>query len=114
MNAIQEAKSLYIKHGLSFERDLCHYLEHGVVISRPDRFLMGKAVREADGANADDQWNVKKPDTWYIHCAIGKGFLEWFLMNAPERLPKIAFRRWKQKENKLRFYNTSTFERLIT
>ena len=112
MNAIQEAKELYKKHNLSFERDLCFYLQHGVVISRPDRFLMAKLINSSLGN--DDQWNPLNPDCWLVQCAVGRGSLEWFLLQAPLRMPKSAFRRYKDRQNKLKVYNTNTFERLVS
>ncbi len=108
MNAIMEAKQLYAKHGLDFERDLGFYLTNGVVIARPDRFIMAKPIVAAEG---EDCWNPEKPDTWWVHCAVGKGALEWFLLQAPFRLPFIGFKRFKDKKQTARIYSTNTFER---
>ncbi len=108
MNAIMEAKQLYAKHGLDFERDLGFYLTNGLVVSRPDRFLMAKTILASEG---DDSWNNPNPDTWYVHCAVGKGALEWFLLQAPFRLPKLAWRRFKDSKQTFRIYSTDQFER---
>lgn len=109
MSAVQEAKAMFQKAGLStFERDLCWYLEHGIVISRPDRFLMAKLINTVVG---DDDWHPKEPDAWYVHCAVGKGCLEWFLCQSPVRMPKLAWRRFKDGHNSLKVYNTNQFER---
>lgn len=108
MNAILEARKLYAEHGLDFERDLGFYLTNGVVVSRPDRFIMAKPIVSKDG---DDSWNDEKADCWYVHCAVGRGALEWFLMQAPFRLPFIAWRRFKNKNNPLKIFSTSKFER---
>ena len=54
MNAIMEAKQLYARYGLDFERDLGFYMTNGVVISRPDRFIMAKPIVAAEGENC---WN---------------------------------------------------------
>ncbi len=100
---------MFKRAGLNtFERDLCWYLEHGLVISRPDRFIMAKLI---DSTKGDDDWHPAKPDCWYVHAAVGRGCLEWFLKQSPIRMPKIAFRRLKDGANRLRFYNTNTFER---
>ena len=109
MTALHEAKSLYERHGLSFERDLCHYLEHGYVIAMPDRFIMAKPIEKDKG---DDQWHAPNPDCWYVHLAAGKNCLKWFLDQAPVQLPYLAWRRYKQGANPLRVYNTATFSRL--
>ena len=108
MNAILEARQLYERHGLDFERDLGFYLTNGLVVSRPDRFLMAKLIEKDMG---DDSWNSKNPNTWYVHVAVGKGALEWFLMQAPVRMPYLAWRRFKNGKNDLRIYETDRFER---
>lgn len=110
MNAILEAKAMYERHGMKhFEQDLQYYLVNGVVISRPDRFLMAKVINST--RLDDDEWNPPDADTWYVHCAVGRGALEWFLKQAPIRLPKLAWRRFKNGANRLRCYNTDAFER---
>jgi hypothetical protein len=109
MNALLEAKKLYEEQGVNFERELGFYLTNGLVIVRPDRFLMAKMIRLEEGENS---WNSKDPDCWYVACAIGKGCLEWFLMQAPLRLHKLAWKRFKDKGQRLRVYNTDQFERL--
>lgn len=110
MNAILEARQLYAKHGLDFERDLGFYLTNGIVISRPDRFLMAKAIVGKEG---DDCWNPANPDTWYVHVGVGVNSLAWFLAQAPFRLPYLAWRRFKNfPQNPLKIYPTAKFERL--
>lgn len=112
MNAIAEAKALYMVRGLNFEERLGWYLMNGIVITRPDRFVMAKPIRSSVG---DDDWQAgDAADCWYVECAVGKGCLEWFLLQAPYRLPRLAWRRVKDKENRLKFYDTATFERLAT
>ncbi len=108
MTAIQEAKQMFEARGLNFEEQLGWYLMNGVVVSLPDRFLMAKPIRSWVG---DDDWNHPDADCWYCHVAVGKNCLEWFLMQAPYRLPKLAWRRVKDNANRLRCYNTSDFER---
>ena len=111
MHAILEAKDLYRRYSLNFERDLGFYLMNGLVIARPDRFMMAKPIVADIG---DECWNPISPDCWYVHCAVGKGAVSWFLSQAPFRLPKIAFRRFKDGHNKMKIYNTDTFERLAS
>lgn len=109
MHAIHEAKQMFVERGLNFEQRLCWYLENGLVVVRPDRFLMAKPIRSWVG---DDDWNAPDADCWYVDCAVGKGSLEWFLLQAPYRLPKLAWRRTKAKDNVLKYYPTDKFERL--
>lgn len=108
MQAIQEAKALFQERGLSFEERLGWYLQNGVVISTPERFIMGRMINSQRG---DVDWNPDDADCWYVEVAVGKSCLEWFLCQAPIRLPKLAWRRFKDPEERLRCYNTSTFER---
>jgi hypothetical protein len=110
MTAILEAKQMFLSKGINFEEHLNWYLTNGVVISYKDKFLMAKPIVESEG---DDCWNPKNPDCWYIHCAVGNGCLAWFFKQAPFMLPKLAWRRIKDKDNSLRVYNSATFERLV-
>ena len=114
MHAIAEAKRMYAERGLNFEERLGWYLTHGLVVSREDRFLMAKAVNSKHGDKADDTWDEPNPDCWYVECAVGQGCLEWFLMQAPIRLQKLAWRRLKDGANKLKYYPTSAFERFAS
>ena len=111
MTAIMEAKQMYAKLGLDFERDLGYYLTNGHVISMPDKFIMFKSI---DSAKGDDDWNPANPDTWYVHMAVGKGALRWFLEQAPVKLPLLAWRRLKNfPKNPLRFYPFAQFSRFV-
>lgn len=109
MNAILQAKRLYAEQGRNFEERLGWYLMHGLVVSREDRFLMAKPINSKVG---EADWCPETPDTWYVEMAVGKGALEWFLLQAPYRLPKLAFRRIKKPNAPLKFYSTDQFERL--
>lgn len=108
MKPIYEAKKMFMDLGLNFEEQLSWYLTNGVVLSFEDRFLMAKAIVASEG---DDCWNPQNPDCWYVHCAVGKDCLKWFLNQAPYKLPYIAWRRNRGRGNKFRVYNASTFER---
>jgi hypothetical protein len=110
MSAVFQAKKMFLDKGINFEEQLCWYLENGVVLSFKDRFIMAKPIVAKDG---DDSWNPKSPDCWYIHCAVGSNCLSWFLEQAPFKLPKLAWKRIKSKDNALRVYNSSTFERFV-
>lgn len=109
MNAVFQAKQMFLENGLNFEEQLGWYLANGVVVSNKDKFLMAKPISLQDG---DDSWSSSKPDCWYIHCAIGVQSLKWFMQQAPYALPKLAWRRIKDKNNALRVYNWQDFKRL--
>lgn len=99
---------MFEEHGQNFEEQLGWYLTHGVVVCTPDRFIMAKPIRSWIGYN---DWDAPDADCWYVHCAVGKGCLEWYLLQAPYRLPKLAWKRIGDPDNRLKCYNTATFER---
>jgi len=101
---------MYAKLGLDFERDLGFYLTNGVVFSLPDRFIMGKQIEKDKG---DDQWNPANPDCWYVHFAVGKNCLRWFVDQAPVKLPFLAWRRLKGTKQAMRVYPTESFQRFM-
>jgi hypothetical protein len=109
MKPIYEAKKIALEAGKNFEEELAFYLEHGGVISLPDRFIMGRAIQLSLG---EDVINPPNPDCWYVHCAVGKNSVLWFCNQAPFRLPYLAWRRNNDESGTLRVYNTDTVERL--
>ena len=52
-------------------QDIAAYCGNGYVFITPDSFLLGKAVDTKSKVKPQDQWNVKSPDAWYVHMAIG-------------------------------------------
>ena len=109
MNAILEAKQLYHRHGLNFERDLGFYLTNGVVISRSDKFIMAKPIVAKEG---DDCWNPANPDCWWVQIAVGNKSIAWFLEQAPFKLPLVSFKRSKDRTQKNRIYSVNRISRL--
>jgi hypothetical protein len=109
MHALFTAKAMYEARGLNFEQDLGYYLTNGIVISQPDRFIMAKPIRKEVG---EKDWHPEHADSWYVHFAVGKDCLRWFLKQAPYRLPFLAWSRNKGDEAKLRIYPTARFERI--
>ena len=110
MTALLEAKQIYAKLGLDFERDLGFYLTNGFVISMPDRFIMAKPIVKEHG---DDPWNEANPNAWYLHFAVGKNCLRWFFDQAPIKLPFLAWRRLKGSKQSIRIYSTDSFQRFM-
>lgn len=111
MHALFTAKAMYEARGLNFEQDLGYYLTNGIVISQPDRFLMAKPIRKEVG---EKDWHPEKPDCWWVHMAVGRGCLQWFLRQAPIRLPFLAWARDKSNNNSPRVYATERFEKIIS
>jgi len=92
----QEAANLFERYAIEpdFYTELVEHLHTGIVICRPDLFVMGKAVVLDDGRAA-----------WFIAAAVGN--LRQLLTLFPAPLPFIAFRRRGQK--RLRVYNIDRF-----
>jgi len=97
---IFKAKEIFTSLNLNFEEQLGWYAANAYAICEPGLFLLFKPIEIEAG---DDQWNAPNPDCWYVHCAVGE--LGAILSRAPYALPKVAFRRWKQKGNPLKVYD---------
>tara|TARA_R110000868_G_scaffold1088_2_gene8325 strand:+ start:394 stop:735 length:342 start_codon:yes stop_codon:yes gene_type:complete len=104
LNPIEEAKDYYKSKGWSFEQDLGFYLCHGYVFCTPDRVLLFKPIRKDIG---ESDWHPDEPDCWYVHFAVGKDALSWFMDKSPHYLPFIAWARDKGSNGKLRVYETN-------
>jgi hypothetical protein len=83
MKPIYEAKKIALEAGKNFEEELAFYLEHGGVISLPDRFIMGRAIQLSLG---EDVINPPNPDCWYVHC----GTLRVYNTDTVERLARSS------------------------
>lgn len=89
-HALDIAKRMYDKAGMSLEVDIAHYLRHGYVFSAPDKLLLGAPM------STDHPERIAKPgeaDAWYVRLAVGKGAMRWFIENMPWYLPKVAWHR---------------------
>ena len=104
MKPIYEAKKIAVEAGNDFEKELAFYLEHGGVISLPDRFIMGRAIQLSLG---DEVINPPNPDCWYVHYAAGRNALEWFVAQAPYFLPYMGWTRNKGRNDRFRAYPTT-------
>lgn len=110
MKAVNEAYLMFAQRGLDFCQQLAWFMEHGVVVCAGDRFIMAKPI---DSSKGDDEWDSESPDCWYVHCAVGRDCLKWFVGQAPFHLPKVAWRRSKDRDNKLKVYSLERLNRLI-
>lgn len=108
MRAIQEAKRLALEMGVSFEKELAFHLAHGVVVSNDNRFGMARPIL----LQSPDEV-VDNPDCWLVTCVVGKDCLPWFWTALPYQLPYIAWRRHHDPTNRLRCYNSTTFQKLL-
>ena len=100
MSAFEKMRQVCLDKGqiLLFERSLADHLATGIVISTPQTFAMGKAVKLEDGRM-----------TWLIDSAAGQ--LSHLVRLLPFPLPWIAFCRAKDNKGRLRVYSFDRFIR---
>ena len=110
MNILLKAKNLYDQCEIDMHQDIAAYCGNGYVFITPESFLLGKAVDSKSEVKPQDQWNVKNPDAWYVHMAIG-GVKE-FIRKIPYRLPKVGWSR-ATKNQPIRWYDFNKIQRRI-
>lgn len=109
MNIIEQAKNFYELIGTDMFKDISAYMAYGYVFKTPDSLLLGKAVDTNAELHPAAQWNVKKPDAWYVHMAVGKVGVSEFIKCIPYPLPKVGWMR-HLKNKPVKFYD---FKRII-
>ena len=92
MSILKEVDNLYQNLGQSMFKDIAHYMEHEYVVKTPESLILGKAV-SIDGGDPDDQWNVAKPNAWYVRTAVGENQISHFIKCMPYPLPYIGWKR---------------------
>jgi len=109
MNILAQAKDLYDKCGHEdFTKDLSVYISLGYVFITPDTLLVMKPVDRYDKIHPHQQWNVKKPNAWYVHAVIGQ--FKKLLKYLPFDLPFIGWERGV-KEQSLRWFDLQNLKR---
>ena len=111
MNILVKAKDLYDECGLDLYRDIAAYAAHGYVFITPSSFLLGKSVDTTSDIKPQDQWDVEKPNAWYVHMAVGEfstGVKE-FISRIPYPLPFVGWSR-ATKNQPVRWYD---FKKII-
>ena len=108
MNILLKTKKLYDEIGIDMYRDISAYSINGYVFITPETFMVGKGVRTDSDTKPQDQWNVKNPNAWYIHMAVGK--IKNFWKYLPYPLPKIGFMR-ATKNQPIRWYDFNRIKR---
>ncbi len=89
MNAFEQAQKWYAEHRYSLLRDLAHYHRHGIVITRPDVFVMAKLIKHEGEL------------TWFIKFGSGDiiSLTWWVLSNLPcDAVRKIAWHRHDKEQ----------------
>ena len=100
MTPVEQIAALYDGAG-SFKDDLEAYLLRGYVISTPNSFCMGRAVRSDATPNLikDPWYDFFDPDAWYIFAYAGKLSEAW--KSIPYPLPWVGLDR---KQHGIKFY----------
>lgn len=114
MTAIEEAALIYERNGLHLGTDIEHHLKHGIVLCLPDRFIIGREIRLVNGMETPCERGIG--NAWFVHFAVGRGAIKWFLEQAPRRLPFLCWTRLKHKVqgyHPLHIVSTDRFERII-
>lgn len=108
----QKARDVYALEtcARTFEEDLRLHLEWGVVISRPDFFIMGRPVcsSAAPAKIVDPHFRFESIgiDCWHVYLAAGNVARAWAYLPFP--LPLISF----ERKNVLKFYSLDRLKRL--
>jgi len=101
--------------GNNFYRLLSWHLQHGIVFSGNDCFLMARPIPKErvyqDGGTLKF-WDKSDCDTWYVWLAAGKNCLSRLLEIAPYKLPYVAWHREKQNTEKLKFWSWEHYEKV--
>ena len=106
--AIQQAAKLYEDKGLNLAKDLEYYLKYGYVFCTPDKLLLAREIKKDDNG---ESWVLPGTgDTWFVHFAIGKDSIKWFIDQAPSPRKWVAWaRQFKMPARDIRYYD---FQRL--
>jgi len=113
MNHYEAAKKVYEREACSrtFVLDLELHLRHGFVFSRPDFFIMGRAViRDADPAlivDPEHSFEADRCDCWHIYLFAGAMGPAFSIM--PWVLPWVSM----ERKNELRFLALSSIQRFV-
>lgn len=106
--AIQQAAELYKDKGLNLAKDLEYYLKYGYVFCTPDKLLLAREIKRDD--NGESWVPPGTGDTWFVHFAIGKDSIGWFIKQAPSPRKWVAWaRQFKESPQDIRYYD---FQRL--
>ena len=110
MSPYEKARHVYETEpcARTFDEDLRLHLAHGVVISRPDFFVMARPVSTlaTPAKIVDPHFQFHAPDAWHVYLAAGNIPRAWEYL--PFHLPWISF----ERRNVLRFYSLDRLKRI--
>ena len=78
----------------ALQDDIVYHLQNGYVFATPECFIMGRQL--ANG--------------WFVHAAVGVGYLETFFNFIPYDLEYIG---WEKHDMPVRWHKTETLKRKI-
>ena len=111
MTPFEQAESTALNLGDTFYADLAEHLTHGIVVSTPTAFVMGRAVSLENRDNVLDLSYHFLPgecDAWFVWLAAGD--MREFFRACPYPLPHISY----QRSGELRIHDWDRMNRLIT
>lgn len=109
MSILAQAQIMYDQCGHpSMTAELTKYLAHGCVFVTPEIYFVLKPVSRNSEVKPADQWNVEKPDAWYIHAIIGN--VKKAISLIPYELPWVGWERGLKKR-KLKWFNMQSLLR---
>lgn len=113
MTAIEKTCQFFESRGLSMTREMENYIRCGYAIFTPQAVLMARPINVDKGFQ---DWPLSGGDCWYVFWACGRG-LEWFIKQAPEPKPYVAWHRWNDFAHgrlpEMRVYNWSRVTELV-
>jgi hypothetical protein len=96
-NAIKQLKEMYDAKGWNLDSDLKEYFDKHYIYSSPDCIILAQLH-----------------DThWYIHAAVGRGWVKFFINIMPEFRPYVSWARGLRNKE-LKFYKTERLQRYAT
>ena len=106
MNPVLKAAAVYEQEECvrTFAQDLEAHLLHGVVVSTPNLFCMGRPVsHDASGDKIVNPWHNtwdKEPDCWHLYLYAGDMMSAF--KQATHELPYVSY----EMKNRLRVYRS--------
>ncbi len=110
MNILERAKKFYEECELNMLQDISAYMAHGYVHKTPESFILAKTVNSKLDIHPQNQWGIKDPNAWYVHCAIGDDWIVDWIELMPYPLPLVGWMRHLKKKP-VKFYDIETILR---
>ena len=112
---ITNARNLYIKHGMDFDRMFCAYLTMGFVYCSPHQLLLTRPAKKDRLSEWLSTEQFGEADTWHVGLTAGKGNIGWFIRQMEWYLPNISWTLTAKRpgNTKYRIYSTDRLTKLL-